>query len=117
MSYTIELRPAALRDLKRPPKEVLDRVSKKINSLADNPRPAGNLDPVIRFPSLIEHLKPETRLGILHVFQALDDILQKSVEFPAAGVVWFAKNPTRPFFVPAYWNSLAHLSRRQRMSA
>ena len=41
MSYTIELRPAALRDLKRLPKEVLDRVSKKVNSLADNPRPPG----------------------------------------------------------------------------
>ena len=41
MSYSIELRPAALRDLKRLPKEVLDRVSRKINSLADNPRPPG----------------------------------------------------------------------------
>jgi mRNA interferase RelE/StbE len=41
VSYTIELRPAALRDLKRLPKEVLDRVSKKVNSLADNPRPPG----------------------------------------------------------------------------
>ena len=41
MSYTIELRPAARRDLKGLPQEVLQRVSRKIDSLADNPRPPG----------------------------------------------------------------------------
>jgi mRNA interferase RelE/StbE len=41
VSYTIELRPAALRDLKSLPREILDRVSRKITSLSDNPRPPG----------------------------------------------------------------------------
>lgn len=41
MSYTIELRPAALRDLKSLPREILDWVSRRISSPADNPRPPG----------------------------------------------------------------------------
>jgi len=41
VSYTIELGPAAQRDLKVLPHEILQRVSRKIDSLADNPRPPG----------------------------------------------------------------------------
>ena len=41
MSYTIEFRPAALRELKALPREILQRISRKIDSLADNPRPPG----------------------------------------------------------------------------
>ena len=41
MPYSIEFRPAARRDLKNLPKEMLLRVSRKIDSLADNPRPPG----------------------------------------------------------------------------
>jgi mRNA interferase RelE/StbE len=39
--YTIEFRPAARRDLKALPREILQRISKKIDSLADAPRPPG----------------------------------------------------------------------------
>lgn len=41
MTYRIEFRPAALRDLKNLPKDVLDRISRKISALAENPRPLG----------------------------------------------------------------------------
>jgi mRNA interferase RelE/StbE len=41
VAYRVELRPAALRDLKSLPREVLDRVSEKIDSLPENPRPPG----------------------------------------------------------------------------
>lgn len=41
MAYAVELRPAAYRDLKALPREVLERVRKKINPLAENPRPQG----------------------------------------------------------------------------
>lgn len=41
MPYTIEFTPAALRDLKQLPKQILHRISRKIDSLADNPRPPG----------------------------------------------------------------------------
>lgn len=41
MSYTIELRPAARRDLKGMPQRNLRRISVKIDSLARNPRPPG----------------------------------------------------------------------------
>jgi mRNA interferase RelE/StbE len=39
VTHRIEFRPAALRDLKNLPRDVLDRVSRKISALADNPRP------------------------------------------------------------------------------
>ena len=41
MSYIVELRPAALRDLKRLPKDAFDRLNRKITSLADDARPPG----------------------------------------------------------------------------
>ena len=41
MSYTIELRPAAIRDLRGLPQGILRRITGKIDSLADNPRPPG----------------------------------------------------------------------------
>jgi mRNA interferase RelE/StbE len=41
VAYRVELRPAALRDLKSLPREVLGRVSAKIDSLPGNPRPPG----------------------------------------------------------------------------
>lgn len=41
MAYKVELRPAALRDLKSLPREVLERISAKIDSLPENPRPPG----------------------------------------------------------------------------
>lgn len=41
MTYRIEFRPAARRDLKDLPRDVLDRVSRKISALAENPRPLG----------------------------------------------------------------------------
>jgi mRNA interferase RelE/StbE len=41
MAYSIEFRPAALRDLRAIPKEMLLRVSRKVDSLSDNPRPSG----------------------------------------------------------------------------
>jgi mRNA interferase RelE/StbE len=39
--YSIVLTPAAIRDLKSLPRDVQKRIGKKIDSLADNPRPAG----------------------------------------------------------------------------
>jgi mRNA interferase RelE/StbE len=41
VTYRIEFRPAALRDLKALPREILQRVSEKISALAENPRPMG----------------------------------------------------------------------------
>jgi mRNA interferase RelE/StbE len=41
VSYTIELRPAALRDFKSLSGDIQRRVSRKIDSLADDPRPPG----------------------------------------------------------------------------
>jgi mRNA interferase RelE/StbE len=41
VTYRIEFRPAARRDLKDLPRDVLDRVSRKISALAENPRPSG----------------------------------------------------------------------------
>jgi mRNA interferase RelE/StbE len=41
VTYKIEFRPAALRDLKSLPREILQKVSEKISALADNPRPVG----------------------------------------------------------------------------
>jgi len=41
VTYKIEFRPAALRDLKSLPRDVLSRISRKISALADNPRPLG----------------------------------------------------------------------------
>jgi mRNA interferase RelE/StbE len=41
VSYTIEFRPSARRDLKSLSGETLLRVARKIDSLADNPRPPG----------------------------------------------------------------------------
>jgi mRNA interferase RelE/StbE len=41
VSYTIELRPGARRDLENLPQDTLQRVSRRIDSLADNPRPPG----------------------------------------------------------------------------
>jgi len=38
---TIEFRPSALGDLKSLPRETLQRVARKIDSLAENPRPPG----------------------------------------------------------------------------
>lgn len=42
MRYRIEITPAAERDLKSLPKDVLKRVDAKILALADNPRPPGS---------------------------------------------------------------------------
>jgi len=41
VSYIIELRPAARRDLNDLPRDILPRISRKIDSLAGNPRPPG----------------------------------------------------------------------------
>lgn len=41
MTYAIEFRPAALRDLKTLPVDLRKRIGRKIDSLADNPRPPG----------------------------------------------------------------------------
>lgn len=41
MTYRLELRPAARRDLKRLPREMLARIDAHILALADNPRPTG----------------------------------------------------------------------------
>lgn len=41
MAYRVELTPAALRDLRRLPKEILRRIDARILALADNPRPPG----------------------------------------------------------------------------
>ena len=41
MTYRIEFRPAALRDLKALPRDALLRISEKISALAENPRPSG----------------------------------------------------------------------------
>lgn len=41
MAYRIEFRPAALRDLRSLPKDVLVRVGARIAALADEPRPSG----------------------------------------------------------------------------
>jgi mRNA interferase RelE/StbE len=41
VTYRIEFRPAALRDLKALPRVMLQRVSAKISALAENPRPVG----------------------------------------------------------------------------
>jgi mRNA interferase RelE/StbE len=41
VTYSIEFRPAALRDLKSLPGDILDRVIRKISALAENPRPSG----------------------------------------------------------------------------
>lgn len=42
MQYRIEVTPAAQRDLKALPRDVLKRVDAKILALADNPRPSGS---------------------------------------------------------------------------
>ena len=42
MQYRIEVTPAAQRDLKALPRDVLKRVDAKILALADNPRPFGS---------------------------------------------------------------------------
>ena len=39
--YEIELKPAALRDLKRLPEQIRRRIAIRIASLTDNPRPRG----------------------------------------------------------------------------
>ncbi len=39
--YSIEFTPAALRDLESQPRDSQRRIAKKIDSLAQNPRPAG----------------------------------------------------------------------------
>jgi mRNA interferase RelE/StbE len=41
VAYAIEFRPAARRDLKNLPADAQKRISKKIDSLAANPRPTG----------------------------------------------------------------------------
>jgi mRNA interferase RelE/StbE len=41
VSYAIEVRPIALRELKALPEDIRRRVVGKIDSLADNPRPPG----------------------------------------------------------------------------
>ena len=41
MPYAIELTPAARRDLKRIPDEMLRRITRRIDALAKNPRPPG----------------------------------------------------------------------------
>ena len=40
-SYTVEVKPAARRELEGLPDHILSRVVRKLESLADNPRPAG----------------------------------------------------------------------------
>jgi len=41
VTYSVELEPAAFRQLKRVPRANQPRVTEQINSLADEPRPAG----------------------------------------------------------------------------
>lgn len=41
MSYTIELKPAAVRDLRKLAKGLQKRIAARIDELADNPRPPG----------------------------------------------------------------------------
>ena len=41
MPYRVELAPAAQRDLRRLPREVLTRLAALVQGLAENPRPAG----------------------------------------------------------------------------
>lgn len=41
MPYTIELKPAAVRDLRKLSKGLQKRIAAKIDELADNPRPPG----------------------------------------------------------------------------
>ena len=41
MIHRIELKPAAERDLKNIPRNDLNRIARKISSLAENPRPPG----------------------------------------------------------------------------
>jgi mRNA interferase RelE/StbE len=40
-TYSIEFTPAALRDLESLPRDAQKRIGKKVDSLANNPRPAG----------------------------------------------------------------------------
>ena len=41
MPYSVELAPAAQRDLRRLPREVLTRLAAPVQGLAENPRPSG----------------------------------------------------------------------------
>lgn len=41
MAYSIELKPAAVRDLKKLPEDVRKQVAEKVDSLAETPRPPG----------------------------------------------------------------------------
>lgn len=41
MRYAVEIKPSAVKDLRALPKDVQRRVARKIDGLADNPRPPG----------------------------------------------------------------------------
>ncbi len=43
MAYRVELKPAATESLAKPPKTTQKRIAKKIDQLADNPRPSGSV--------------------------------------------------------------------------
>ncbi len=42
MAYTIQFKPAALRNLEKLPREIQQRVASKIQSLRDEPYPSGS---------------------------------------------------------------------------
>jgi mRNA interferase RelE/StbE len=41
LAYAIDFKPAALRDLKKLPKDIQQRISNAVSTLADDPRPHG----------------------------------------------------------------------------
>ena len=67
MPYRIKLRPAARRDLKKLPPEVLRRLRPKIDALAGNPRPAG-----VKALSTPEKLH-RVRVGDYRIVYTVDD--------------------------------------------
>ena len=68
MTSRIEFRPAALRDFKSLPRDVLDRVSRKISALAENPRPSG----VEKLAGSEEHLY-RIRVGDYRILYAIQE--------------------------------------------
>ena len=68
MSYRVELRPSALRDLKKLPPGVRERISERIDALGDNPRGPGT-------KSLKGNLKGlwRLRVGDYRVMFVVDD--------------------------------------------
>ncbi len=44
MKYQVDFKPSAARELRKLPKDIAKRISKKIDSLADNPFPRGYIE-------------------------------------------------------------------------